>query len=303
MRAPSAIVIGATDLDATSSFLAHFGFATAASSTLTAGEAQGLYGLDAPTSTRLLVTPGARTGHVSLVQTPHGAAPRGVFDHGPLALDIYTTDLDADLAELTRAGATLGTPGRLELGPLVLRQVQVTAPDGWRLVLVEANHRRPSVLDTVLFKGRHSQVHSQLWTVPSLRTAADDWIAAGFEQTHVFPIAHPELSKILDLPAPDTALRMNLLVGDDQDPVRVELVEFPGQTGAAEPDDHLLRAGVHALWMTVDDLEGPVAAQLTGSRRVATAGRDGVAGRLGGVRVECWQADAKPSGFLGRRRR
>lgn len=290
MRAPSAVVIGATDLDATTDFLGRFGFQEATSTKLTAEHARDLYGLDGPTRTRLLITPGARSGHISLVETPHPGVVRGVFDHGPLALDVYTTNFEADLAELRAAGIELGTPGVLELGPLVMSQVQVVAPDGWRLVLVEANHRRPSILDTVLYRGRHSQVHSQLWTVPSLAKAAEAWIAAGFEQTHVFPIAHPELAKILDLPTADTGLRMNLLVGDEEDPVRVELVEFPGNDGAPEVEDDVLRAGVHALWLRVDDLDGPVTAQLTEARRVSTKHGEALVGRLGGVRVECWQA-------------
>lgn len=290
MKAPSAVVIGATDLDATATFLARFGFREAAATKVSADHAQVAYGLDGPTRSRLMMTPGARSGHVSLVQTPHPGLPRGVFDHGPLALDVYTTDFDADLAELAAAGVPLGQPGTLELGPLVMRQVQVTAPDGWRLVLVEANHRRPTILDTVIFKGRHSQVHSQLWTVPSLDKAATEWIKAGFAQTHVFPIVHPELSKILELPTPDTGLRMNLLVGDEEDPVRVELVEFPGQVGAPEPDDDLLRAGVHALWFQVDDLEGAVASRVRNPRTLSAKRGNALFGRLGGVRVECWTA-------------
>ncbi|MFT5223103.1 MAG: hypothetical protein ACI867_001413 [Glaciecola sp.] len=304
MRAPSAVVVGATDLGATAAFLGHFGFVEATSGKLDGSHARDLYGLEGATKTRLMVQPGSRGGHISLVQTPHAGTVRGVFDQGPLALDIYTTDLDADLASLNDAGVAVGTPGRLELGPLVMRQVQITAPDGWRLVLVEANHRRPTVLDAPGHKGRHSEVHSQLWTVPDLDEAAAEWIKAGFAQTHVFPIAHPELAKILELPSPDTGLRMNLLVGDEQDPVRVELVEFPDNPGAPEVTDSVLRAGVHALWFVVDDLDGPVASRLTDARRVVTKRGEAVVGLLGGVRVECWQkVDLDPPPRLGRFRR
>lgn len=290
MKAPSAVVVGATDLDTTVAFLRRFGFVETSRSPVDAAAAADLYGLDGPTRMSLLMTSGARGGHVVVVETPHPGIERGVFDHGPLALDLYTRDFDADLAELELAEIPHGTPGRLELGPLIMRQVQVTAPDGWRIVLVEANHRRPSLLDDVTFKARHSEVHSQLWTVPSLEAAANEWIKAGFVQTHVFPIAHPELARILDLPDPDTGLRMNLLVGDHEDPVRVELVEFPDHPGAVEPEDDLLRAGVHALWLNVDDLDGPVASRVTDARRVETARGRAVVGRLGGVRVECWTA-------------
>ncbi len=295
MRAPSAVVVGATDLDATASFLARFGFAEVSSSTLAGDHAEVLYGLEGPARTRLLGQPGARAGFVSLVETPHEGPVRGVFDHGPLAMDLYTLDLDADVAELEVAGVATGEVGRLEIGPLVMRQCQVTAPDGWRLVLVEANHRRPTRLDKVLSKDRHSEVHSQLWTVPDLDAAATPWIQSGLAQTHVFPIAHPELARILELPSPDTGLRMNLLVDEHQDPIRIELVEFPGQEGRVDDpaDDLPLRAGVHALWFQVPDHGVPAAGRLTHVRQIDVPRRGrALAGRLGGVRVELWAPPA-----------
>ncbi len=284
LAAPHAVVIGAMDLSATVEFLGRFGFVPGSTTSLGLPDAAALYGLSEATSGVELRAPGATSGHVIVVQTPHDGPDRDVLDLGPLALDIYTTDIDADHAELSAAGVAVGAIGTLDLGPLVMRQCEVIAPDGWRLVLVEANHRRPSLLDAEDGR-RHSEVHSLLWTVASLEDATVPFTRAGLDQAHVFPITHPALTTILSLPRPEVPLRMNLLVDDQQRPVRVELVEFPEDPREAAPEDGVLRAGIHALVLASDDLAAPAGARIVEAGGVAVAVG---ATERGGVRYQLW---------------
>lgn len=257
MAAPHEVVIGTSDVSAGSRLWEALGYQAVAEGTYDADHAASSYGLDAPAAwQRLALPPRPDHGTVRLVATPHEPVTRAVTSLGPLAVDVYTADLDRSLALLEDAGIDHGPRGTIDLGALVMHQAEVITSDGWRLVLVEANHRRPSALDDdpdLL----HSEVHSVLWTVPSIEEATPAFVDAGLTQTHVFPIRHPELARIISLPDPDTLLRMNLLVDDDQRPIRVELCEFPeGATTDApleadaprEPNnDAVLRPGIHAL--------------------------------------------------------
>jgi hypothetical protein len=211
MSAPVEVVVGATDLDATTRFLATFDLEVVAEGTVAVTDADSGDGQAGSTSWRRLGVPGADRGTIRLVATDLPGGPRPAIAAGPLAVDLYTRDMDASLARLAGAGIDHGRLGTLDLGPLVMRQCEVIAPDGWRIVLVEANHRRPTTLDDDPDR-LHSEVHSVLWTVPSIEEATPALVDLGLTQAHVFPIQHPELARIIDLPAPDTTLVMNLLV-------------------------------------------------------------------------------------------
>jgi hypothetical protein len=205
---------------------------------------------------RRLGVPGSDRGTIRLVATDTPGAARPAIATGPLAVDLYTRDMDASLARLADTGIEHGHVGTLDLGPLVMRQCEVIAPDGWRIVLVEANHRRTTTLDDDPDR-LHSEVHSVLWTVPSIEEATPALVDLGLTQAHVFPIQHPELARIIDLPAPDTTLVMNLLVDGDEAPIRVELCEFPehppSDAERLRPGDpSSLTGGVHALAFSSD---------------------------------------------------
>jgi hypothetical protein len=263
MSAPVEVVVGATDLDATTRFLATFDLEVVAEGTVAVTDADSGDGQAGSTSWRRLGVPGADRGTIRLVATDLPGGPRPAIAAGPLAVDLYTRDLDASLARLADAGIDRGHLGTLDLGPLVMRQCEVIAPDGWRIVLVEANHRRPTTLDDDPDR-LHSEVHSVLWTVPSIEEATPALVDLGLTQAHVFPIQHPELARIIDLPAPDTTLVMNLLVDGDQAPIRVELCEFPEHPPAAgdiphHGDGSPLASGVHALALSTDPTAPTVA--------------------------------------------
>jgi hypothetical protein len=268
VAAPHEVVIGTSDISAGSRLWEVLGYEVVAEDTYDADHAALSYRLDAPTTWRRLALPSRPDrGTVRLVATPHAPVARPVTSLGPLAVDVYTADLDRSLGLLTDAGIAHGPRGTIDLGALVMHQAEVITSDGWRLVLVEANHRRPSALDDdpdLL----HSEVHSVLWTVPSIEEATPAFEQAGLTQTHVFPIRHPELARIISLPDSDTLLRMNLLVDDEQRPIRVELCEFPEDATADAPPDQgggVLCPGIHALAF---DTTGSAARAFPGGVRI-----------------------------------
>lgn len=292
LRSPSHAVIGTTDAAPLAAFLGRLGFAAAGEHDLDAAAALALYGLAAPTTQTLLLADGRPGGALRLVATPHAAPTPSPFDRGPLVLDVYTTDIEAVRDRAVDGGATAGHLGTIELGPLVMRQVALTGPDGLRVVLVEANHRRPSLLDDDGVGRDTSELHSVLWSVDDIDAAAPFWTdEAGLTQAHVFPVGLPVVSRIMGLPGEQHDLRMNLLVDAEQCPVRIELFEFSGDPGGDRPT-WPLQAGLHAIAFEVDDLDAATAG-LAGAAfgtPVPVAAQRAVTGVApGGVRFELWE--------------
>lgn len=263
LRAPTEIVIATSDLEAALRHLDVVDLVERSRQVVPADVAQALYGVDT-TVTEVVVGPRNRPevdrGLIRLVTgaapafTPHPHLP------GPMAVDVYTGDIEATRKRAAEAGVATGAQGRLEAGPLVMHQCEIVAPDGWRLVVVEANHRRPSLLDADEDR-LHSEVHSLLWTVSSLEGASAPFLAGGLEQVHVFPFDDPELARILGIEEDEASLRMNLLADDQSAPVRLELVEFVSPRPVRRADaptarDVTLPSGVHGPLFDVDDIEG-----------------------------------------------
>jgi hypothetical protein len=145
---------------------------------------------------------------------------------------------------------------RIELGPLVMRQAMVRGPDALPLVLVEANRRRPTVLDAD--PGRlHSEVHSIVWAVADVDAASGPLEQAGLTRALDVPIADPEVAKVLGVPPEQARIRMALLGDPDGPAPRMELLAFndpptspvssDSPLGACEP----LRARLHAVAFAV----------------------------------------------------
>lgn len=272
LRAPTEVVIATADLDAALRHLAVVDLHERSRHDLPGAVAHALYGIEAPVTEVVLAPDGDPAVARGLVRLVTGATPsRTSHPHrlGPMAVDVYTADIDLTVGRALASGVATGHVGTLQVGPLVMRQCQVVAPDGWRLVVVEANHRRSSLLDTDA--GRlHSEVHSLLWTVSSLEEATTPFTGSGLDQAHVFPFDDPELARILGIARDEAALRMNLLVDGEGAPIRLELVEFTAPTAAAgapvRPPG--LGSGVHGPLFDVDDLE--VAAERVGGAQPAT---------------------------------
>jgi catechol 2,3-dioxygenase-like lactoylglutathione lyase family enzyme len=250
---PDHVVLGTTDLAATAAFLEAFGFEPAAEAgTLATDQAGALYGLDRETEQVLLGVPGVRAGRLRLVATPHADATHDPYALGGHALDIYTSDLEASLAVAEAAGALSTSPvARIELGPLVMRQAMVRGPDGLPLVLVEANRRRPTVLDADPDR-LHSEAHSIVWAVADVDAAARPLEQAGLPRALDVPITDPEVAKVLGVPPERAHIRMALLGDPDGPAPRMELLAFAdpptGPAGSGSPPGarEPLRARLHA---------------------------------------------------------
>lgn len=226
----------------------------------------------------------ASRGTVRVVEVPGPAVRRGPFDGGPAALDLYSRDLQRSL-DLACTGH--GPRVRIELGPLVMHQVRLQGPDGLPVVLIDASSRRPSRLDDqpqVL----HSEVHSLVWVVPSIDEALPLFTAAGLVVAFDLPLTSAAVSEVMGLPRPDVPIRMAMLSDAVQRPMRLELFEFPSDTG--DPFDPTPAAGT--VWPVFEVADLPAALTLPWTERgeaVEVAGR--AVSRCvapGGVVVELW---------------
>ena len=226
----------------------------------------------------------APRGRVRVIEVPGAPAPRGAFDAGPAALDFYSRDLSRSLPAL---GAPAGAPVRIDLGPLVMHQVRVVGPDTTPVVLIDANHRRPSLLD-VDDAALHSEAHSLVWVVPSIDEALPFWTGAGLTVAFDVPIESPAVAELMQLPRPDVPVRMAMLSDGDVRPMRLELFEFPADRGAAF--DPAPRAGTVWPAFEVPDLDAALALPWVSAGPVReVAGRPAVrCVAPGGVVTELW---------------
>lgn len=163
-------------------------------------------------------------GTVSVVPGA-GSWERPPLGGGPAALDFYVRAV-GDRPHVT-----------VELGPLVMHQARVVGPDGLPVVLIEANHRRPSLLDSS--DASVSEAHSLVWVVPSIDEALAFFRAAGLVVAFDLPITSPAVCELMGLPA-GTTVRMAMLGDEALTPMRLELFEAPGSTAW----DGVLRAGM-----------------------------------------------------------
>ncbi len=259
LTSPSHAVVGSTDLDRSARFLAVFGFEITASAKLPTAEAMALYGLDQPVREARLAVPGTARGWIRLVETPH--PPRATtrpdhspYDHRPVALDLYTRDIEQSIAMARATGAEIGKLVDYAVGPLALKEVETLGPDGLVTVFIEIANRRPSILDTDRAR-IHSEVHSIVFAVPSAERALATWRdAAGLDVLVDAPIRGPVISELMSLPRDNVPVRFVLLSDEEASPARFELIEFvedPGQPHPTRP----LAAGLHAAGFAVQDLD------------------------------------------------
>ncbi len=233
-NAPTEVMIAATDVAATIAFLNVHGFVEVARDDVPGG----VFGRSGTVGSVTMRQPGTAIGGFLIMDSDRPVHRRGHFDHGGIAVDVYTRDADATRARAVAAGQDCREVELIEMGPISMRQLHITAPDGWSLVFVESDRRRPSLLDHDQ-KAQHSEVHSVIWGVEKIEDATPGWEAQGLAQHHLFPIALPAVCRVMGLPSEDIGLRMNLLADDEQSPIRVELMDFPGLPGAAAPVDPL----------------------------------------------------------------
>lgn len=154
-----------------------------------------------------------------------GSWDRAPLSGGTAALDFYVRSVGS------RDHVTI------ELGPLVMRQARVIGPDGLPVVLIEANHRRPSLLDHSA--AQTSEAHSLVWVVPSIDETLAFFRQTGLTVAFDLPITSPAVCELMDLPE-GTTVRMAMLGDEGLTPMRLELFEAPG----TQAWDGELRAGM-----------------------------------------------------------
>ena len=231
------VVVGASDPDATADFFAHFGFTVSDRSELDPAAAAA-YGLTEGAPVRVLSVPGSASGRLRLVGTDLAADEYSQYAPRVEALDLYTRDMAASLELIERAGfKQVGPAADFPFGPLRLQQVAVRGPDQVMLVLVDINHRLPSVLDDASGPAAdllHSELHSVVCVVDDLDAATGFFTDAGLELRATFPLAEPAVPAFMGLPRPST-MRMSVLGNAGSAPPRFELLQFDDEPAPPRP--------------------------------------------------------------------
>jgi hypothetical protein len=298
LNSPTHCIVGASHLDAACRFLSVFGFNTRTDDLLSWEASATLYGLNGP-ARQATMRPRGPNGFswIRVVETPQHAPAVGPYDHGPHAIDLYTRDIVRSVAMARSAGAECGEIAHYAVGPLQIAEAKVVGPSHIVLVFIQVDRRRPSLLDHDEER-LHSDLHSAVWTVPSIDAIKAFWTRGlGFTQLLDARIVDPKVASFMQLPRPDSPLRLLVVADAAQRPARVEFIEFPEDQGEPAPVDRPMPAGLYALGFTSSDLgadmsglpdlswSAVVPARMAGSpHQVVT----GVA--PGGVRVELWQA-------------
>lgn len=239
------IVVGAREPEVCARFLRTFGFEVVSTMTLDAACAGALYGLDGPT-TEMRLSAGGDGGDVLVVATPHAPASAGPLALGPHAVDLYTRDVERSRELAGQSGAVCGPIVDYSVGPLRIRECKVTGPDQLALVFIEVDRRRPSLLDRDPAR-LHSEVHSAVWLVREIEEALRFWRGeAGLIVLLDATFREPAVARLMELPRPDTPVRLTVLGSADAAPPRLELIECLEERGEPVPA-WPLRPGLHAV--------------------------------------------------------
>ena len=295
LPSPRDVVIGASDMEGTSAFLAIFGFEVQASDTLPADAARALYGLEAAVDERLLAVPGADLGRARILATPHPARPCAPFDARPFAIDLFSTNVEESVRVVEGHGLHTSPIADHKFGPLVIREVEITGPDGLIVTLLEPSMgRRPSILDTDPSR-LHSEVHAFVWSATGIDELLPFWEQCGLQKFTDAVLDTPGLGALVGVPDEDVKMRLTVLADAEARPIRVEFAEFLGKPSTPLPSLPLA-AGLHAPAFELADLEAARgflgAADIGDVVQVDTAVHPGMhaatAVTAGGQRFEIW---------------
>ena len=226
LRSPDHVLIGSNDPETQATFWTAMGFEVVSRTTL-CGDLARVYGTAEGSREITLAVPGASAGGIRLVAVEQEQVAMGSWEHGPVAVDLYTRDMDRALALAVSAGAT--HKGRMvyEFSTMRLEEGKTTGPDGVRLVFISNSTRRPSVLDSDAAR-LHSEVHSIVNIVASVDTFSAGWAnGAGLTVLGYAVIASPGLADLMELPKVVSA-RMGLFCDAAITPIRYEALEFVG---------------------------------------------------------------------------
>ena len=277
------VVIGASDVGATAAFFALHGFDPLATRVLGSAEAE-RYGLPAGVDEVVLGVEGAAGGRVRIIASPLDPDTYSPYAPRAEALDLYSRDVRASVADAQDAGYEAAGPvADYAFGPMRLIQALVHGPDDVAVVYVDLDptkFRLPSVLDADPER-RHSELHSLVCVVDDLEAATAFFRdAAGLSLRATFPLTEPAVARFMGLPREST-MRMSVLSAAEAAPPRFELLEFDGEPAEARASLPL-RPGCLLPVFTAADLDA-AAGLLEEARLVAGA----LVGRTpGGVEVE-----------------
>ena len=263
LASPTHAVVGTANADDLAGFLAAFGFESARQATMSERAARELYGLEGPLKIRDLVAGGARErGFVRLVETDLPRRELDPYAVRPLAIDLYTRDVDRSIEQARAAGAELGKLVDYEVGPVKLREVETIGPDGLVLVFIEINHRRPSLLDDEPDRV-HSELHSLVFVVPSMEESRRFWL----EEARLTPLMDtrmegPFISELMNLPRPNQSADFLVASDEAMQPARFELLAFvdPPASATIAPTEPKLSPGLHAAGFRVESVARAMAA-------------------------------------------
>lgn len=255
LASPIDVVVGASDMEATTKFLTHFGFEAGASGTLSAVAAKALYGIDGPLEELLFAVPGAPRGRVRLVATPNPARSYAPFDARPFAIDLFTADIEQSVAQAIEAGYHASPITDHRFGPVTIREVEITGPDRLVMTLLEPSAgRRPCVLDDDPNR-LTSEVHAFVWSDTDLDSHIGYWTERGLQTLMDVVMETPGLGALVGVPDEDVRLRLTVFADEpDAQPIRVEYVEFLGKPSTPQPTLPLA-AGLHAPVFELVDLD------------------------------------------------
>ncbi|MFI0371922.1 VOC family protein [Actinomadura sp. 1N219] len=244
LSSPRYAVLGCHDLAAGARFLSVLGFAERRRGTLDPAAAEALYGLPGPAEEVLHLPDGADTGGLLLVAAPEGSP---AIAAGGYAVDVYTRDIEASVADLVAAGGVPSPIARWELGGRRFAECGVVGPGGFRVVLVEGDSRRASLLD-----GDETRRHSELQAAVHLTRGCDHafWTRLGLEPLYSQRLVNPAVAALIGIDAPDAEIVLDLFW--DGRGARVELISFPGLD--LPEGDASFTSGMHAGAFPVQDL-------------------------------------------------
>ena len=297
LPSPIDVVVGASDMEAASEFLIHFGFGKGATGTLPADAADALYGITQPVDELVMAAPGAPRGRVRLVSTPNPARSYAPFDARPFAIDLFTANMDRSVEIAAGAGYHTSPITDHRFGPVTIREVEITGPDRLVVTLLEPSAgRRPCILDDDPER-LHSEVHAFVWSDTDLDRHIGYWTDRGLQPLMDVVMETPGLGALVGAPDEDVKLRLTVFADEpDARPIRVEYVEFIGKPSTPQPTLPLA-GGLHAPAFELADLDTAIAglapAEVGTIVAVDTAvhpkTRAATAVTPGGHRFEVWQ--------------
>jgi hypothetical protein len=258
LPSPTDVVVGASDMEAAAEFLIHFGFEKGPAGTLPADAARALYGVDAPVDELVMAAAGAPRGRVRLVSTPNPTRTYAPFDARPFAIDLFTADMDRSVAEAADAGYHTSPITDHHFGPVTIREVEITGPDGLVVTLLEPSAgRRPCILDDDPDR-LHSEVHAFVWSDTDLDRHIGYWTDRGLQTLMDVVMETPGLGALVGAPDEDVKLRLTVFADQPEArPIRVEYVEFIGKPSQAQPTLPLA-AGLHAPAFELENLDAVI---------------------------------------------